>query len=42
MKVARDGIDLIGQGRHERFVLAWDRCDRPFADKARPAVGATA
>ena len=22
---AHDGIDLIGEGRHERFVVMWDR-----------------
>ena len=22
---AHDGIDLIGEGRHERFVVMWDK-----------------
>src|ERR1700681_3467008 len=22
---AHDGVDLIGEGRHERFVVAWDK-----------------
>ena len=22
---AHDGVDLIGEGRHERFVVTWDK-----------------
>jgi fluoroacetyl-CoA thioesterase len=31
---AHDGIDPIGEGRHERFVVAWDRFNARLADKA--------
>jgi fluoroacetyl-CoA thioesterase len=31
---AHDGIDLIGQGRHERFVVAWDKFNARVAAKA--------
>ena len=30
---AHDGIDLIGEGRHERFVVAWDKFNARLADK---------
>src|SRR5262249_54176037 len=32
---AHDGGDQIGAGRHERFVVAWDKFDANVADKAR-------
>jgi fluoroacetyl-CoA thioesterase len=32
---AHDGVDLIGEGRHERFVVAWDKFNARVADKAR-------
>jgi fluoroacetyl-CoA thioesterase len=35
---AHDGVDLIGEGRHERFVVAWDRFNARVADKAPTAV----
>jgi fluoroacetyl-CoA thioesterase len=31
---AHDGIDLIGEGRHERFVVMWDKFDARVAAKA--------
>jgi len=31
---AHDGIDLIGEGRHERFVVAWDKFNARVAAKA--------
>jgi fluoroacetyl-CoA thioesterase len=31
---AHDGIDLIGDGRHERFVVMWDKFDARVAAKA--------
>jgi fluoroacetyl-CoA thioesterase len=34
---AHDGIDLIGEGRHERFVVAWDKFKARVADKAAKA-----
>jgi fluoroacetyl-CoA thioesterase len=34
---AHDGMDLIGEGRHERVVVAWDRFNAKVADKARAA-----
>jgi fluoroacetyl-CoA thioesterase len=39
---AHDGIDLIGEGRHERVVVGWDRFKARVADKAKAALGATA
>jgi len=39
---AHDGVDLIGEGRHERVVVAWDRFKARVADKAKAALGATA
>jgi len=35
---AHDGVDLIGQGRHERFVVAWDRFNARVAEKAKTAA----
>ena len=34
---AHDGIDVIGEGRHQRFVVAWDKFNARLADKARKA-----
>jgi fluoroacetyl-CoA thioesterase len=31
---AHDGLDLIGEGRHERFVVDWDKFDERVAAKA--------
>jgi len=31
---AHDGVDLIGEGRHERFVVAWDKFNASVAAKA--------
>ena len=32
---AHDGADLIGEGRHERVVVAWERFNAKVAEKAR-------
>jgi fluoroacetyl-CoA thioesterase len=34
---AHDGIDLIGEGCHERVVVAWDRFNAKVAEKAKAA-----
>ncbi len=34
---AHDGIDLISEGRHERYVVNWDKFNRRVADKAARA-----
>jgi len=34
---AHDGIDPIGEGRHERIVVAWDRFNAKVAEKAKAA-----
>jgi len=34
---AHDGIDLIGEGRHERVVVSWDRFKAKVAEKAKAA-----
>ena len=31
---AHDGVDLIGEGRHERFVVNWDKFNARVAAKA--------
>ena len=31
---AHDGLDLIGEGRHDRFVVDWDKCNARVAAKA--------
>ena len=31
---AHDGIDVIGEGRHERYVVAWDKFNARVAAKA--------
>ena len=30
---AHDGLDLIGEGRHERFVVMWDKFNARLAAK---------
>jgi fluoroacetyl-CoA thioesterase len=30
---AHDGVDLIGRGRHQRFVVAWDKFEARVAEK---------
>jgi fluoroacetyl-CoA thioesterase len=35
---AHDGMDLIGEGRHERVVVRWDRFNAKVADKAKSAA----
>ncbi len=35
---AHDGVDLIGEGRHERVVVAWDRFTAKVAEKAKSAA----
>ncbi len=35
---AHDGIDLIGEGRHERFVVLWDKFNARVAVKAQKAA----
>ena len=35
---AHDGVDLIGEGRHERVVVAWDRFNAKVAAKAKSAA----
>jgi fluoroacetyl-CoA thioesterase len=34
---AHDGVDLIGKGRHERAVVAWDKFNTRIAEKAMAA-----
>jgi len=34
---AHDGMDLIGEGRHERVVVAWDRFNARLAEKVKAA-----
>jgi fluoroacetyl-CoA thioesterase len=34
---AHDGIDPIGEGRHERVVVTWDRFNAKVAEKAKQA-----
>ena len=41
--VAHDGIDEIGAGTHERFIVAWERFNRGVdAKRAKAASGADA
>src|SRR3984893_9922656 len=35
---AHDGMDLIGEGRHERVGVAWDRLNAKVGDKAKSAA----
>ena len=39
---AHDGIDMIGEGRHERFVVTWDKFNARMGDKAKAAHQAAA
>ena len=34
---AHDGVDLIGEGRHERYVVPWDKFNARVLDKAKAA-----
>jgi fluoroacetyl-CoA thioesterase len=34
---AHDGVDLIGEGRHQRAVVGWDKFKARVADKGRVA-----
>jgi fluoroacetyl-CoA thioesterase len=34
---AHDGVDEIGSGTHERFIVAWDRFNRGVASKLAKA-----
>jgi fluoroacetyl-CoA thioesterase len=36
--VAHDGVDEIGSGTHERFIVAWDRFNRGVAAKTAKAA----
>ena len=35
---AHDGVDLIGEGRHERVVVAWDKFNARVAQKAEKVM----
>jgi fluoroacetyl-CoA thioesterase len=35
---AHDGMDLIGEGRHARVVVAWDRFNAKVAEKVKTAA----
>jgi fluoroacetyl-CoA thioesterase len=35
---AHDGIEVIGEGRHERFIVAWHKFNARVADKADKAL----
>jgi fluoroacetyl-CoA thioesterase len=35
---AHDGIDLIGEGRHERAIVTWDRFNAKVAEKTAAAA----
>jgi fluoroacetyl-CoA thioesterase len=35
---AHDGVDEIGSGTHERFIVSWDRFNRGIADKRAKAA----
>jgi fluoroacetyl-CoA thioesterase len=35
---AHDGMDLIGEGSHERVVVVWDRFNTKVAEKAKSAA----
>ncbi len=35
--VAHDGVDEIGSGTHERFIVVWDRFNRGVAAKLAKA-----
>jgi len=38
---AHDGVDPIGEGRHQRFVVAWDKFNSRVAKKAETAKAST-
>lgn len=38
--IARDELDVIGEGRHERSVVAWDRFNQKLDEKRRRLQGA--
>jgi fluoroacetyl-CoA thioesterase len=35
---AHDGVDMIGEGRHERAIVPWDRFNAKVADKAKASA----
>jgi fluoroacetyl-CoA thioesterase len=35
---AHDGLDLIGEGRHQRFIVVWDKFNARVAAKAKKAA----
>jgi fluoroacetyl-CoA thioesterase len=35
---AHDGLDQIGEGRHERAVVAWEKFNARVAEKAQTLV----
>jgi fluoroacetyl-CoA thioesterase len=35
---AHDGVDMIGEGRHERAIVVWDRFNAKVAEKAAASV----
>ncbi len=37
-----DGVDLIGEGRHERAVVVWDKFNARVAEKAKAAMAVSA
>ncbi len=37
---AHDGIDVIGEGRHQRAIVVWDRFNAKVAEKAKLAGAA--
>ena len=39
---AHDGVDEIGSGTHERFIVSWDRFNRNVAAKQKTAAKADA
>ena len=39
---AHDGTDVIGEGRHQRAVVVWDKFNARVAEKAKAAQGAAA
>lgn len=35
---AHDGVDMIGEGYHQRFIVEWNRFNKRMADKAARAA----
>ena len=35
---AQDGVDVIGEGRHERAIVSWDRFNARVAEKAAASM----